>query len=82
MSSVSRDYPEGYLDEYCGGELIATAVVFMALEIAFSAVRWYAKRRQEVPIGLDDWFIWPALGVNIILCIEGLSMSISLFAQT
>ncbi|KAJ5100511.1 hypothetical protein N7456_006563 [Penicillium angulare] len=72
MSSDSKDYPPGYLNEYCGGELIATAVVFMVLEIAFATIRWYAKRRQDVPIGLDDWFIWPALAVNIILCIEGL----------
>ncbi|KAJ5948951.1 hypothetical protein N7454_002258 [Penicillium verhagenii] len=72
MPSDSESYTTEYLNEYCGGELIATAVVFMVLEIAFSTIRWYAKRRQEVPIGLDDWFIWPALVVNLILCIEGL----------
>lgn len=76
--SDSTSYSAEYLDEYCGGQLIATAVVFMALEILFATIRLYAKRVQEVPKGLDDWFIWPALIVNIILCIGGLSMSIPL----
>ncbi|KAL4985868.1 hypothetical protein BDW68DRAFT_189315 [Aspergillus falconensis] len=60
------------MDAYAGGELITTAAAFMTLEIAFAAVRFWAARKQAMQRGLDDWFIWPALVVNIILCVEGL----------
>ena len=71
-SEISRDpahYPPGYLQEYSGGELIATSVVFIVLETAFAIVRHFARRTHHSSIALDDWFIWPALVVNIALCV-------------
>ncbi|KAF5862064.1 hypothetical protein ETB97_012211 [Aspergillus alliaceus] len=72
MAMNEKDYPPEYMDAFSGDELLATAVIFMVLEIVFATVRVWTKERQEMERGLDDWFIWPALVVNIILCIEGL----------
>ncbi|KAL4779048.1 hypothetical protein BJX76DRAFT_362139 [Aspergillus varians] len=72
MPPTAADLPSGYMDAYAGDELIETGVVFIILQMLFAAVRYWAKRRQEIKTGLDDWFIWPSLVVNIILCVEGL----------
>lgn len=65
--------PPADRDEYSAHELIVTAAIFIILELVFALVKLWMKHRQRTGRGLDDWFIWPALVVNIALCIEGLS---------
>ncbi len=73
-STNPDDYPSGYLAEYHGETLIATSVVFIVLEIVVFGLRFYTRRMKKAPVGLDDWCLWPALVINVILCIEGAGM--------
>jgi hypothetical protein len=66
------DYPPGYLAEYKGGQLIATSVIFIVLDIIFFGLRLYARKIKEAPADLDDWFLWPALIVNLAVCLEAI----------
>ncbi|RAH85539.1 hypothetical protein BO86DRAFT_395840 [Aspergillus japonicus CBS 114.51] len=63
-----------YMNEYCGGELIATAVSFIILELTFAAVRFWAHKRQRRNWGVDDWLMFPALLANLCVCITGIVM--------
>ncbi|KAF2805106.1 uncharacterized protein BDZ99DRAFT_450637 [Mytilinidion resinicola] len=71
LSSDPNTYPPGYLEEYSGQGLIAASVAFIVLEVLVAGLRLYARRMKEPGRGLDDWFIWPALFVNVATCIEG-----------
>lgn len=71
-TGMSRS-PE-YLREYSGGTLIAVSVVFIVLDLFFVGLRELARHRTKATWGWDDYFILPALVVNIGLCIHGISM--------
>ncbi|PVH97044.1 hypothetical protein DM02DRAFT_644427 [Periconia macrospinosa] len=72
LSSNPADYPPGYLQEYKGDQLIATSVVFIVLNIVFFVARLYARKARGTPTELDDWFIWPALIINLAVCLEAI----------
>jgi hypothetical protein len=72
FSSNPNDYPPGYLAEYKGGELIATSVILIVLNLVFFALRLYARKVKGTPADLDDWFLWPALIVSVAVCLEAI----------
>ncbi|RAL16068.1 uncharacterized protein BO97DRAFT_421305 [Aspergillus homomorphus CBS 101889] len=75
MSSPSvKQHPPGYLDEFCGVQLIAVAVTLIILEVIFATVRFAVQMRQGRKWGVDDWLMLPALLANICLCISGILM--------
>jgi hypothetical protein len=78
LPSNPDDYPPGYLAEYKGGQLVATSIVFIILETFFVVLRFYARRIKRASVGLDDWFIWPALVANVAVCVEAISMQFDL----
>lgn len=69
------DYPPGYLSERQGYKLLIVAVLFIILETLFAGLRYFSRRKQHTPIGIDDWFIWPALVFNVGLCVESIGKS-------
>ena len=62
-----------YFYEYTGSKLIAVAITFIALDIIFVGLRYYARSMHKTAIGLDDIFVAPAL----ILCLTVDVLSIS-----
>ncbi|KAL4874882.1 hypothetical protein BJY04DRAFT_224577 [Aspergillus karnatakaensis] len=70
MAETSSDFSPEFMDAYAGNEILAAGIVFILLEILFAIARYTASRIQTTQRGLDDWFIWPALAANIILCVE------------
>lgn len=74
VSTNPDDYPPGYLAEYKGGQLIATSIVFIVLNIVFFVLRLYARKVRGVAADLDDWFLWPALVINLAVCLEAICM--------
>ena len=68
--------PSSYLNEYSGGQLIATGVAFMILSCTIVALRFYTRiATSGVRLGLDDYMAGPALCSNIILEISCLGKS-------
>ncbi|RAK82539.1 uncharacterized protein BO72DRAFT_491029 [Aspergillus fijiensis CBS 313.89] len=67
MSTLIEQHPLGYLNEYCGGQLIGTAVSFIVLELVFAGVRFWAHKRQRRNWGVDDWLMVPALLANLLM---------------
>lgn len=72
MSTLIEQHPLGYLNEYCGGQLIGNAVSFIVLELVFAGVRFWAHKRQRRNWGVDDWLMVPALLANLCVCITGI----------
>ncbi len=61
-----------YLREYSGDALVAVAVVFIVLDLLFVGLRELARYRTKAAWGWDDYLIFPALIVNIGLCVHGI----------
>ncbi|KAF2179123.1 hypothetical protein K469DRAFT_674827 [Zopfia rhizophila CBS 207.26] len=63
-----------YLAEDSGPTLVAIGALFICLDTIFVALRFYARRLNKSPIGLDDLVIPFAWLVNVGLCILGITM--------
>ncbi|PYH47015.1 uncharacterized protein BP01DRAFT_412158 [Aspergillus saccharolyticus JOP 1030-1] len=71
-SPPPKQYPPGYLDEFCGEKLIILATSFIILELVFAAVRFYVLQMQKRKWGVEDWLMIPALLANLCVCISGI----------
>jgi hypothetical protein len=70
VSLNPADYPTGYLEERQGHKLFTVGIVLIILEVIFAVLRYHSRRKKHTPIGIDDWFIWPALVFNVAMCVE------------
>ena len=71
-------YPPGYLDEYCGGPLLGASITFIILNIAFVGLRFAARRESKALPGWDDYFVLPALAVNLALDVADIGKTANL----
>lgn len=53
--------PASVFAEYGKPILIGVGIAFIILEIIIVGLRFYARRRSRVPVGIDDWLILLAL---------------------
>jgi len=70
-------YTASFLDESCGAQLLATAIVFIVLEVFVYTLRFWCRRRTRVPWGNDDYLISAGLLANIAQC----TLSAGVFAN-
>jgi len=57
-----RPLSQSYVNEYSGYRLKDIAIIFIALETVFVALRFWSRRLQKASIGWDDILIAPAYG--------------------
>lgn len=55
-----------------GGVLIGVGVAFIILELLAFGLRITARWLRRVPFGFDDALMFPALVLNLALCIMGI----------
>ena len=53
--------PDSVFAQYGKPVLVGVGVTFIILEIIIVGLRFYARRRSRVPVGIDDWMILLAL---------------------
>jgi hypothetical protein len=44
-------FPPGYLQEYSGDQSIRVAIAFIVLEVLIVMARFYARTKNEAPLG-------------------------------
>ena len=66
-------FSSGNLEEYQGGSLLATSILFIVVDILFVGLRIWSRRLASTPLGWDDFLIPPALIMS--LAISGIGIS-------
>lgn len=52
------------------GHVVAAAVVLPVLDVLVVGLRFYTRRRQRLPLQMDDWLTLPAAVCSILIAIE------------
>ncbi|MCJ1250588.1 hypothetical protein MMC30_007816 [Trapelia coarctata] len=68
----STGVPQGNPNDYIGGQLLATCIVFIVLDILFVCLRICSRRLADTKLGWDDYLIPPALIMNLAISIIGI----------
>ena len=71
-SSGPENFPPGYLDDYCGNQLVGVAITFIVLELFFVGARFFAKTKVVAGLGADDYALLPALPCALACCMISL----------
>lgn len=72
MSATNSTFPPGYLDEYIGFKLVWLSSAFIAIDIFFVGLRYYARYVSRTSIGADDYLTLCSLVCAIALSAIGI----------
>lgn len=72
MTTRALGIPPGHAEEYNGGRVIASASIFIVLEIVAVALRCFARLKYKSQWGTDDYLMAPALLFCLGMCVIGI----------
>ena len=75
MAASTKDYPPGYLDEFCGDRLVVVTSVFIAAEIVFVALSFVATHVSQRSFRREEWLTILVLACNLAMNAISLGMS-------
>lgn len=55
MAAANSTFPPGYLDEYIGFKLVWLSSAFIAINVFFVGLRYFARYVSRTSIGADDY---------------------------
>lgn len=72
MADTNSTFPPGYLDEYIGFRLVWLSSAFIAINVCFVGLRYYARYVSRISIGADDYITIFSLVCAIALSVIGI----------
>lgn len=72
----ASEFPEGYLEEYCGTKLLVVAIASIPILCFFVGLRYVARHLNKSAIGLDDILMLPSMVFIILLSASAIGKSV------